>query len=92
MVFTLLEMGNILLFILLNYYVSYFFEGGQHPNILAEVVAEFILVLLFLIVSTLLKVMRDSITLQEVELKMKEVEKQKVEAELKALKAQVNPP
>jgi two-component system LytT family sensor kinase len=35
--------------------------------------------------------MRDSITLQDVELKMKEVEKQKVEAELRALKTQVNP-
>jgi LytS/YehU family sensor histidine kinase len=30
-------------------------------------------------------------TLQEVELRMKDVEKQKIEAELKALKAQVNP-
>jgi sensor histidine kinase YesM len=89
--FSLLELGNIVLFILLNFYVSYFFEGGQHPNILAEVVAEFILVLIFLIISTLLKVMRDSITLQDVELRMKEMEKQKVEAELKALKMQVNP-
>ena len=35
--------------------------------------------------------MRDSITLQDVELRIKEVEKQKVEAELRALKAQVNP-
>ena len=89
--FSLLELGNIILFILLNFFVSYVFEGGNHPNILAEVIAEFILVLLFLIVSTLLKVMRDSITLQDVELRMKEVEKQKVEAELRALKSQVNP-
>lgn len=89
--FTLLELANITLFILLNYWVSYLFEGGQHPNIIAEITAEFILVLIFLIVSTLLKSMRDSITLQDVELKMKDVEKQKVEAELRALKAQVNP-
>ena len=89
--FFLLELANILLFILLNYFVSFFFEGGKHPNFLTEFIAEFILILLFLIVSTLLKVMRDSVTLQEVELKMKEVEKQKIEAELRALKSQVNP-
>jgi sensor histidine kinase YesM len=92
LIFTLLEIANILLFILLNYYVTYFFEGGRHPaNFLMEFLAEFILVLLFLIMSTLLKFMRDSITLQDVELRMKEVEKQKIEAELRALKAQVNP-
>jgi two-component system LytT family sensor kinase len=89
--FTFLELGNILLFIFLNYYVSILFEGGSHPNFMSEFVAEFILVLIFLIVSTLLKFMRDSITLQDVELRMKEVERQKIEAELRALKAQVNP-
>ncbi len=89
--FFLLEVANILLFILLNYFVTFFFEGGKHPNFLTEFIAEFILILLFLIVSTLLKVMRDSITLQDVELRMKEVQRQKVESELRALKAQVNP-
>ena len=92
LLFILLEVGNILLFILLNYYVTFFFEGGKQPvNFFTEFVAEFILILLFLIVSTLLKVMRDSITLQDVELRMKEVERQKIEAELRALKSQVNP-
>ncbi|MEI7724949.1 MAG: histidine kinase [Bacteroidota bacterium] len=92
LLFTILEIANILLFILLNYYVTYFFEGGKHPaNFFTEFIAEFILVLLFLILSTLLKFTRDSITLQDVELRMKEVEKQKIEAELRALKAQVNP-
>ncbi|MEI7498911.1 MAG: histidine kinase [Bacteroidota bacterium] len=91
LLFFVLELANILLFILLNYYVTCFFEGGSHPNFLAEFIAEFILILLFLIVSTLLKFMRDSITLQDVELRMKEVERQKIEAELRALKAQVNP-
>jgi sensor histidine kinase YesM len=92
LLFSILEFGNILLFILLNYFVTYVFEGGKaSTNFLAEFIAEFILVLVFLILSTLFKVMRDSITLQDVELKMKEVEKQKIEAELRALKAQVNP-
>ena len=91
LLFFTLELANILLFILLNYYITYFLEGGSHPNFLTEFIAEFILILLFLVVSTLLEVMRDSITLQDVELQMKEVEKQKIEAELRALKAQVNP-
>jgi LytS/YehU family sensor histidine kinase len=91
LLFFILELANILLFIFCNYFITYVFEGGSHPNFLTEFIAEFILVLLFLIVSTLLKVMRDSITLQDVELRMKEVEKQKIEAELRALKAQVNP-
>lgn len=92
LLFTILEVSNILLFILLNYYITFFFEGGKHPsNFLTEFLAEFILVLIFLVVSTMLKFMRDSIALQDVELRMKEVEKQKIEAELRALKSQVNP-
>lgn len=89
--FTVLTLCNIFLFIFLNYFASYFFEGGNHPQIVAEVIAEFTLVLIFLAVSTLLKVMRDSLTLHDIELKMNDVERQKMEAELKALKAQVNP-
>ena len=92
LLFAFFEIGNILLFILLNYYITYFFEGGKQPeNFMSEFIAEFILVLLFLVVSSLMKFTRDSITLQDVELRMKEVEKQKIEAELSALKAQVNP-
>lgn len=89
--FMVLEIANIFLFIALNYYFTYLFEGGEHPNFLSEIVAEFILVLIFLVVSTLIKFTRDSITLQDMELRIKEIEKQKVEAELRALKAQVNP-
>ncbi|HNY02414.1 MAG TPA: sensor histidine kinase [Bacteroidales bacterium] len=89
--FGVLEVANILLFVLLNYIVTYFYEGGYPANFTTELIAEFILVLIFLIVSTLLKVMRDSIALHDVELRMKEVERRKIEAELRALKAQVNP-
>jgi sensor histidine kinase YesM len=89
--FFILEVANIILFILLNYFVTLVFEGGKHPNISTEFIAEFILVLVFLVVSTLLQVMRNSITLQDVELRIKEVERQKIESELRALKAQVNP-
>jgi len=91
LLFFIFQMGNILLFIVLNFIISGWFEGGAHRNFPAEIVAEFILVLIFLVITTLLKFTRDSITLQDVELKMKEVEKQKIEAELKVLQAQVNP-
>jgi LytS/YehU family sensor histidine kinase len=92
LLFSVLEFANILLFIFLNYFATYVFEGGRSPeNFFSEFIAEFILVLMFLVVSTLLKFMRDSIALQDVELRITEVEKQKIEAELRALKAQVNP-
>jgi len=82
---------NILLFIVLNYYISILFEGNGHPNFITEAIAEFILVLIFLVMSSLLKFVRDSLTLQDVELKIKEIEQQQMEAELRALKSQVNP-
>lgn len=89
--FSLLEIANIALFIFLNFYVSFLFEHGQHPAIVSEVIAEFLLVAVFLVVSTLLKVIRDSLTLQDMKLKMQAIEKEKVEAELRAIKSQVNP-
>lgn len=91
LLFFVLQVGNILLFIILNLLFSSCFEGNGHPNFTTEIVAEFILVLIFLVITTLLKFTRDSIALQDVELRIKEVEKQKIEAELKVLKAQVNP-
>ncbi|MBN1197773.1 MAG: histidine kinase [Bacteroidales bacterium] len=88
--FSILEVGNICLFILLNYFTSHIFEE-DHPEFINEAIAEMILVSMFLIVTTLLKFMRDSIALQDAELRVKEVEGQKVKAELQALKSQVNP-
>lgn len=89
--FSLFQTVNILLFIILNYYISVLIEGNGHPNFITEAIAEFILVLIFLIMSSLLKFVRDSLTLQDIELKIKEVEQQQMEAELKVLKAQINP-
>jgi sensor histidine kinase YesM len=90
LLFSLLEIGNIFLFVLLNYVTSIVFEG-RHPNFISEAVAEIILVTIFLVVTTLLKFMRDSIALQDAEILVKEVERQKIETELQALKSQVNP-
>lgn len=88
--FSFLQVGNIILFIVLNYFTSHIFEE-EHPEFINEAIAEMILVFLFLVVTTLLKFMRDSIALQDAEIKVKEVEGQKVKAELQALKSQVNP-
>ncbi len=90
LLFSLLEMANIALFICLNYFISMIFEG-KHPNILNEMVAEFLLVLVFLVITTLIKFTRDSIALQDANLKIKEIERENVESELRALKAQINP-
>jgi two-component system LytT family sensor kinase len=90
LLFSGLQIANILLFVLLNYFTSRFFEG-DHPNFLSEAVAEIILVTIFLVITTLLKFMRDSIALQDAEIMVKEVERQKIGAELQALKSQVNP-
>jgi two-component system, LytTR family, sensor kinase len=88
--FTVLQLGNILLFILLNFFTSYIFESG-HRNFWNEFVAEFILVSIFISVTTLLKFMRDSIALQDAEIRVREVERAKIGAELQVLKSQVNP-
>jgi sensor histidine kinase YesM len=90
LLFFVLQLLNALLFILLNFILTGILEG-YHPNFLEEAVAEFFLVIVFLAVSTLMKFMQDSINLQGVQLKIKEVERQKIESELRALKAQVNP-
>jgi len=90
LLFSLLEMSNIALFICLNYFISLAFEG-KHPNFLNEMVAEFILVLVFLVITTLIKFTRDSIALQDANLRIKEIEREKMESELHALKAQINP-
>lgn len=90
LLFFILQVANILLFIMLNYFTSHIFEE-EHPEFISEAIAEMILVSLFLIVTTLLKFMRDAIALQDAEIRMKEVEGQKVRTELQALKSQVNP-
>jgi two-component system LytT family sensor kinase len=90
LLFSLLEVSNIALFICLNYFVSMVFEG-THPNFLNEMIAEFILVLVFLVITTLIKFTRDSISLQDANLRIREIERENAESELRVLKAQINP-
>jgi len=90
LLFSLLEVLNIALFICLNYFVSMAFEG-KHPNFVNEMIAEFILVLVFLVITTLMKFTRDSLALQDANLRIKEIERENMISELRALKAQINP-
>ena len=90
LLFSVLQVGNVLLFVLLNYLTSHAFEEIR-PNFWNELIAEVILVTILLVVTTLLKFMRDSIALQDAEIRVKEAERQKIESELKVLKSQVNP-
>jgi two-component system LytT family sensor kinase len=88
--FSLFEILNIALFICLNYFISLAFEGKQR-HFLNEIIAEFILVLVFLVITTLIKFTRDSLALQDANLKIKEIERENMVSELRALKAQINP-
>jgi len=90
LLFSSFEFLNILLFISLNYLTSLAFEG-KHPNFFNETIAEFILVLVFLVITTLIKFTRDSLALQDANLRIKEIERENVLSELQALKAQINP-
>lgn len=90
LLFAVLEILNIALFICLNYGISMAFEG-RASNYYNEMIAEFILVLIFLIISTLITFTQDSMSLRDAELKITEIERQKIESELQALKAQFNP-
>ncbi len=88
--FSLFEILNIALFICLNFFISLVFEG-RHRHFLNELIAEFILVLVFLVITTLIKFTRDSLALQDANLKIKEIERENMISELRALKAQINP-
>lgn len=53
--------------------------------------SNFIMILFFVIITTFLKLLRDWLKMQDSALKIKEMERQHLEAELKSLKAQINP-
>jgi two-component system, LytTR family, sensor kinase len=89
--FALLEVLNIGLFIFLNYFESAIVEGKFPESSMTEITAEFFLVLVFLIISTLIKFTRDSVSLRKAEIRIKEVQRQNMESELSALKNQINP-
>ena len=93
--FSLLELLNIIAFFLLNFFTSVFLEYKlsviNYKVILIEFIYEFILITLFISITSFLKFLRDWIDYQEDSIKFKETQRQKLEAELKLLRGQINP-
>lgn len=100
--FVLFQLVNILLFFVLDVFAgTYFFNYDYTKAFDSEISAsarfavlflsEALLVFFFIAVTTFIKLLRDWITMQDNSLKLKEMERQKLEAELQSLKSQINP-
>jgi len=93
--FVLLQLINIIAFFLLNFFTSVLLEYKLSvfniKLILIEFVFEFIIISLFLSITSFLKFLSDWIDYQEDSINFKETQRQKLEAELKLLRGQINP-
>ena len=96
--FGLLQLLNIIVFFLLNFFTSLLLEYKVgtinalfFKLILIEFIYEFVLISLFLSITSFFKFLRDWIDYQEDSIKFKETQRQKLEAELKLLRGQINP-
>jgi len=96
--FGLLQLLNIIVFFLLNFFTSILLEYKVgvinalfFKLILIEFIYEFVLISLFLSITSFFKFLRDWIDYQEDSIKFKETQRQKLEAELKLLRGQINP-
>ncbi len=91
--FGLLQIINIVFIITLNLFSSLLIENANisEVNIFNEFIYEAILISLFISITTFLKLLRDWINFQEDSIKFKETQRQKLEAELKLLRGQINP-
>lgn len=100
--FVLFQLTNILLFFILDvlagiYFFNYDYSSAFDSKMSASAkfavlfLSEVLLVSFFIAVTTFIKLLRDWITMQDNSLKLKEMERQKLEAELQSLKSQINP-
>jgi len=100
--FVLFQLANILLFFMLDvltgiYFFNYDYSSAFDPKMSASTkfavlfLSEVLLVSFFIAVTTFIKLLRDWMTMQDNTLKLKEMERQKLEAELQSLKSQINP-
>jgi len=91
--FAALQLLNIIIFFLLNFYTSLYIESNNigKINVINEFIYEAILISLFISITTFLKLLRDWINYQDDSIKFKETQRQKLEAELKLLRGQINP-
>lgn len=91
--FGLLQIANIIVIIAFNIATSLIIENASisQVNVFNEFIYEAILISLFISITTFLKLLRDWINFQEDAIKYKETQRQKLEAELKLLRGQINP-
>ena len=91
--FVLFQLLNIVFIITLNLFSSLLIEKAsiEQINILNEFIYEAILISLFISITTFLKLLRDWINYQDDSINFKETQRQKLEAELKLLRGQINP-
>lgn len=91
--FGLLQIVNIFVIIAFNITTSLLIENASisQVNVFNEFIYEAILISLFISITTFLKLLRDWINFQEDAIKYKETQRQKLEAELKLLRGQINP-
>ncbi|MCX6232361.1 MAG: histidine kinase [Bacteroidetes bacterium] len=93
--FALLQILNIILFFLLNFFTSVLLEYKisviNYKWLLIEFIYEFVLISLFISITSFLKFLREWIDFQKDSIIFKETQRQKLEAELKLLRGQINP-
>jgi two-component system LytT family sensor kinase len=91
--FAFIQMLNIIVFIFLNFFTSVMIEREILKSIdfITEFAFEFLLITMFISITTFLKLLRDWINYQDDSIKFKETQRQKLEAELKLLRGQINP-
>lgn len=91
--FALLQILNMIIIITLNLFTSLLIEKASlsQVNVFNEFIYESILISLFISITTFLKLLRDWINYQDDSIKFKETQRQKLEAELKLLRGQINP-
>lgn len=101
-VFILFQLANIFLFFCLDilsgiFIFNYSYENYFDANLPALArysilfLSEALLVSFFITTTTFIKLLRDWFTMQDDTLRLKEMERQKLESELQSLKSQINP-
>lgn len=100
--FILFQLANIFLFFFLDIFsgiflFNYSYENYFDPSLppfaryFILFLSEALLVAFFITTTTFIKLLRDWFTMQDDALRLKEMERQKLESELQSLKSQINP-
>lgn len=88
----LLATSSVLIQILFIFPFHYIFEEGQFDRFDTTIYSRYFFVtFLYIIITTVLKLIKEWFVLQDLKFKYEQIERQKLEAELKTLKGQVHP-